>query len=129
MFKFVVYSVLALIAVVWLGIFSKSDGEAVSRHAEASDQQTAEFLWQERGKDAVRELLKDPDSAEFRNVHFSRGQDDIPMTCGEVNARNSFGGYAGYQHFISGGRPELTFINDGSIQDFRALWDRYCVAP
>jgi len=39
--------------------------------------------------------LKDPDSVSFRNVHSNSGG-----TCGELNAKNSFGAYTGYQKFI-----------------------------
>jgi len=43
-------------------------------------------------RDAVRESLKDPDSAMFRNQVDG---------CGEVNAKNSFGGYVGYRRFYT----------------------------
>lgn len=39
----------------------------------------------------VSEQLKDPSSSEFRNV---KG------VCGEVNAKNSYGGYTGFKRFI-----------------------------
>lgn len=46
-------------------------------------------------------ILHDPDSAQFRNLRAI--QDDI--VCGEVNGKNLFGAYAGYQKFIySNGR-------------------------
>ncbi len=45
---------------------------------------------------AVREQLRDPDSAKFRNVAKDRGTDHW---CGDVNARNGMGGYAGWQPF------------------------------
>lgn len=90
--------------------------------AQMSDQ---EFAWTERGKDAVRAILKDGDSARFKDVFFARGPDDIPMTCGKVNAKNSFGGYRGYQGFISAGRPDLTFLQT-QVSDFRNLWDQVC---
>ena len=51
------------------------------------------IAWMNQGMEAVKTKLKDPDSAEFRNVYFHRGSEDIPMTCGEVNSKNSFGGY------------------------------------
>lgn len=48
-----------------------------------------------RAKDAVRGRLRDPYSAEFRNIY--RAGDTV---CGQVNARNGFGGMAGYAPFI-----------------------------
>jgi len=54
-------------------------------------------------KQGVRESLKDASSAKFRNVKFHK---DSGIVCGEVNAKNSYGGYSGYQYFISiGGNP------------------------
>ena len=90
--------------------------------AQMTDKQ---FAWVETGKDAVRAKLKDPESARFRNVFFNRGEDDIPVACGEVNAKNSFGGYQGHQHFISAGRPDLTFL-ETEVSDFGKLWNRLC---
>ena len=59
----------------------------------------------------VKERLKDPFSAKFRNVEFYGtyidigGGEKIPARsytlCGEVNSKNSFGGYVGYARFIS----------------------------
>ena len=47
---------------------------------------------------AVRLQLRDPDSAQFRDdyakVYLDRG-----VACGEVNAKNGLGGYAGFQPY------------------------------
>lgn len=53
----------------------------------------------EAAKAHVSRRLKDPDSALFRGFaaySLSNGQ---TVLCGEVNARNSFGGYVGYETF------------------------------
>ncbi|MCD9005185.1 hypothetical protein LDO31_02850 [Luteimonas sp. XNQY3] len=50
----------------------------------------------------VQRNLKDPASAEFRNVHLSK-KSGAPVVCGEVNSKNSFGGMGGYQRFVSAG--------------------------
>lgn len=42
--------------------------------------------------------LKDPDSAQFRNVRWER-KESLVILCGEVNAKNSFGGYVGFKPF------------------------------
>lgn len=42
----------------------------------------------------VRELLRDPESARFRNITRHGG-----VICGEVNSKNGFGGYAGFANF------------------------------
>lgn len=52
-------------------------------------------------RDKVRERLRDAASADFRNVRVYLGRSDQERAvCGEVNARNGFGGQAGYQGFL-----------------------------
>jgi len=47
--------------------------------------------------------LKDPGSAEFRNLYLhnikASGLSKSAYVCGEVNAKNSFGAYVGYTRF------------------------------
>lgn len=47
-------------------------------------------------KKAVLNNLKDPDSAKFGDFTLSKNG-EIPVACLAVNARNSMGGYTGYQ--------------------------------
>ena len=47
------------------------------------------------------------------------------MTCGEVNSKNSLGGYVGYQRFVSAGKAELTFLEEEAA-DFSGVWNRFC---
>jgi hypothetical protein len=84
-----------------------------------------EIAWIEKGKEAVRSKLKDPHSAQFKNVYFHRGAKGIPVSCGEVNSKNSFGGYIGFQKFISAGNPELTFMQS-EVTDFSTSWKQFC---
>lgn len=74
------------------------------------------------GKASIRAGLKDPLSAQFRGVFVKR---DL-YVCGEVNAKNSYGGYVGYQRFIAlAGIPSLDRLDDGS-QDFLRQWAQSC---
>ena len=52
-----------------------------------------------RAQAAVRAELRDPDSAQFKNV-FVIGTGYDKTVCGNVNARNGFGGYTGFTPFI-----------------------------
>jgi hypothetical protein len=52
----------------------------------------------DQAQDTVRAALRDPSSAEFRQVRRCSG--DRAVVIGEVNARNGFGGYTGFTHFI-----------------------------
>jgi hypothetical protein len=50
----------------------------------------------ERAKKVVAEAMRDPESTKFRDVvaYTKNG------VCGEVNAKNAYGGYVGYKKFI-----------------------------
>jgi len=56
---------------------------------------------------AVRGELKDPDSAQFRDVRANYTEDFGVTACGRVNARNEFGGYTGFRRFVSSGRSVI----------------------
>ncbi|HCG5835882.1 TPA: hypothetical protein NJ118_004605 [Vibrio parahaemolyticus] len=59
---------------------------------------------------AVKASLKDPYSAKFKSI--KRAGVDV---CGEVNAKNSFGGYGGYMMFygvyIDGASPKALILD------------------
>ena len=46
----------------------------------------------------VQDKLKDGDSARFRNMRYGALQKG--GVCGEVNAKNSYGGYVGFAPFV-----------------------------
>lgn len=64
-------------------------------------------------KAAVAGMLKDPESARFQGIYGMQraGHPEVTSICGEVNAKNSYGGYAGFSRFLV----------SGSIVE---LWDR-----
>jgi hypothetical protein len=50
-----------------------------------------------------------------------------PVVCGEVNSKNGFGGYGGYQHFISAGTDALTYLQESAeLENFGELWAKLC---
>ena len=57
-------------------------------------------------KEAVADTMKDPDSVKFRRMKFYKPVKDgrrIIVLCGEFNAKNSMGGYTGYDYFVTNG--------------------------
>lgn len=48
---------------------------------------------------AVADGLKDPAAAQFRNLSAVTDGAGLRKVCGEVNAKNSYGGYIGFQAF------------------------------
>ena len=77
-----------------------------------------------RGKDAVRQLLTNPNSATFRNVYTAKS-DELKTVCGEVNSRNIEGDFIGYQRFYSHGDPEDTFLEKNTFE-FSISWKKFC---
>jgi hypothetical protein len=102
------------------------------REAEASrlaDLRNREIVWIERTKDAVRARLRNPSSAEFRNVELYRpfpGQDN-PVVCGEVNSENGFGGMSGFQGFIGSGTAVGPFLEEQMApREFNSSRAEFC---
>jgi hypothetical protein len=83
-----------------------------------------------RAQRGVRGMLRDPDSARFRNVRLSQKIADIPdpVVCGEVNAKNGFGGYTGYGRFFSVGTKGFSVLEFGETprEGFIKLWNARC---
>lgn len=50
-----------------------------------------------KAKELVANQLRDPSSAQFRDLRRTRQG----VVCGEVNGKNGYGGYAGFQRFIA----------------------------
>jgi len=119
---------LIIIPVILLFMFADrnpEDNSLTAQNSSGVSQKMKESIWIEKGKEAVRNKLKDANSATFRNVYFHRGADNIPMTCGEVNSKNSFGGFTGYQSFVSAGKDNLTFLQE-QVEDFNTIWNKFC---
>lgn len=82
-------------------------GRGATKAAESKPKQPseAEVLSAQSAKavEMIKSQLKDPDSARFRNVRavpfMGIGDKVGDVFCGEVNARNSMGGYTGFERF------------------------------
>lgn len=80
-----------------------------------------------RAQESVRGHLKDPGSAQFRGERVVRTAGMPPVVCGQVNSKNSFGGYGGYQSFISAGTDQLTYMQESAeLENFEELWAKLC---
>lgn len=69
-------------------------------------------------RDAVKETLKDPDSAKFKTELVSGN-----IVCGEVNAKNSYGGYSGGRKYMAVDGT-ITFENESKL--FPQWWGENC---
>lgn len=74
------------------------------------------FIRVNRAKTAVVATLSDGDSAKFRNV---RAINSIEV-CGEVNAKNRFGGYTGFTKFSVAGNDKepIVTMNEQAVEIF-----------
>lgn len=70
----------------------------------------------EKGKDMVASALKDPDSAKFQGVFMVEeqaiGDTHYGLLCGEVNSKNSFGGFTGFRRFVA----NFNYSKQGSFE-------------
>lgn len=80
-------------------------------------------------KQRIAAQLRDPSSAEFRGLELRRYVFEAqPGTavCGEVNAKNGFGGYAGFSRFYA--THDEAVIDPGNSAALFEVWHTfYCV--
>lgn len=76
-----------------------------------------EITNQRMARQWVEARLKDKSSAEFRN---QKG------FCGEVNAKNSYGGYSGFERFIAANESMVVQEKDMAIGEFDKAWSQVC---
>lgn len=86
---------------------------------------------QEQGKKAAAALLRDPSSAQFRNVSLHRMPEEAALgdhaVCGEVNGKNAHGAYAGFGRFIANpqnGHAELDPQTGTRLEDLQAATEK-----
>lgn len=94
-------------------------------HADYADSGKQQ-AWITKSEDAIKAKLRDPDSAQFRNVEF-HATGGIPVVCGEVNGNNALGGKAGYERFIAAGDQIDVLESDMTTpSELNPVWDKYC---
>ncbi|WP_440940009.1 hypothetical protein [Immundisolibacter sp.] len=102
----------------------------------ASFAATADNSLEREAMNAVTQGLRDPDSANFRNVetvtYTTPTGGRVPYVCGEVNAKNSFGGYVGFRRFYVanvGGelRADIEPAEREDRSVFSMMYDTFCL--
>lgn len=61
--------------------------------------QAAETSFIIKAQNDVKQLMKDPDSTNFRNVREITNTLGNKVLCGQINSKNSYGGYVGFMPF------------------------------
>lgn len=118
--------VLAVFAIVVAGMLADDRSPAKRTSDPLRAERDRQQVWVMNGQDMVRSRLRDGESARFRGSYFYRGSDGIPLACGEVNGKNAYGAYRGWQRYISAGKPEMTWLEE-EVADFGTLWSRFCL--
>lgn len=110
---------------------------AASREGEALAAQTkaADMLGKAGSRDdparkaaaehAVLRRLKDPGSASFSGM-FVSWLSGGPVVCGRVNAKNSFGGYAGVTRFVAAGNDTAFLESEMAAGEMEKTWAKFC---
>jgi hypothetical protein len=111
--------------VLWALIHLLTGGQDLTIDSASSEQEQQRMLWVEQAKESVRAQLKDADSAEFRGVAV-REYKGAPLVCGEVNAKNSFGGYGGYQQFVFAGSMGTFLAEHMQPGEMTKVWSEFC---
>jgi hypothetical protein len=78
-----------------------------------------------RAKAAITASFKDPASAQFQSLFLSGKA--LPVLCGEVNGKNSYGGFVGFRRFYATGQPSLNDVeNPRENFVFAQMWPSMC---
>lgn len=97
-------------------------GVAFGAGAQSTDQLISD------AKAAIIQKLKDPASASFRDVvYVPTAQGTGGTVCGEVNAKNAYGGYVGFTPFFVVGQSAL-LRDELNAQVFDSIYGRSCKA-
>ena len=90
---------------------------SVKTVASSQSEQSKRIQVQTDSRIALKNFLKDSDSAEIRK-HNSN--------CGEVNSKNSFGGYTGFKRFIAS--PTIVAVEGENMnpEEFQKAWNQVC---
>lgn len=70
-------------------------------------------------KEIVSASLKDPSSSQFRNVRIV-DYSDGKVICGEVNGKNSYGGYVGFFPFVASTESSTLYSRDSEYPEIQS---------
>lgn len=111
-----VKAILALLAgLLALGLTGCGKSQA-QIHSEQAATMTSQ------GEKYVKEKVLEPGAAQFRNQFIGKGG----APCGEVNAKDAFGAYIGYQRYIAVARELTLLAHEVAPAEFEESWSRLC---
>jgi hypothetical protein len=85
--------------------------------------QHAEFI--AKAKSDITRNFKDPSSVQWRNLFVSG--DQMPVLCGELNGKNSYGAFVGFRRFYAAANTSLQEIEDAKHPAMmNGMWPSMC---
>lgn len=81
----------------------------------------------ENAKNMIKSQLKDPYSAQFENIYIGKTENNLPVVCGEVNAKNSYGAYVGRKKFYYFETSDKPMLGMESELAFNVLHEVFCL--
>lgn len=122
--KFLKGLVIFFVGIVVLGqVLQELQPPPTPEEKAAQARSAARWEAEYRAKQAVLGMLREPESAKFGDVWVAKS---ARVVCGEVNARNGFGGMTGMQRFVIG--PAIGLHMEGQQDpEFRTQWNGECV--
>lgn len=79
-----------------------------------------------KAKRQIKEMAKDEDSVQFKNITSNKTEKFGEVVCGQFNAKNSFNAYTGYIRFISNGKTIFIEGQRDSTLPFAEMWVGAC---
>ncbi|MGQ1209620.1 hypothetical protein ACT4YP_20600 (plasmid) [Acinetobacter baumannii] len=80
----------------------------------------ADSFFMTKAQSQIKELMKDPDSTKFRNLREITNTKGESVLCGQINSKNSYGGYPGFMSF-SFSNGNLNIIDDSTRNEFKIM--------
>jgi len=99
-------------------------GAAISAPSKLNDIEFAKWA-----KAQLERPLKDPGSVQYRDTHVFRELEGRGRyLCGEINPKNSYGAYVGFQRFWVGEDGDIRFMGDGDGEYSPSLFGALALA-
>lgn len=122
---YILLGVFALLLFIALPFLANDDSNSqaeptqalVKTVASSQSEQSKRIQVQTDSRIALKNFLKNSESAELRNHNGN---------CGEVNSKNSFGGYTGFKRFIAS--PTIVAVEGENMDsdEFQKAWNQVC---
>ena len=117
------FVILAFAVVSAVAGCSSGSPNAETPRTPESDPEGYKLFLKDKTVAALKERLRDPESAQFTDIHYgtisSEGRSAV-VVCGRVNSKNGFGGMTGSQRFI--GLSSAVFLEEEGASAVNEAW-------